>query len=441
MRTLNIIQIFRDNNNKIVRYTVQDNLGIVENIKPQDLKNQIRQKLVTVNNFKLTSNNRLIQTDKHVNSVINLPSNTKTDSYLLMNKDKVVAYIDILFDTHLINGKLPYGYDNARDWISSKAKFSCAKNVKEFFRQIGINNTNDFINITHCVSLQDTFWIKDVNSKLTWNQVSPFRNDYSKVISTYALEGQIIGKDKNYFSPVISTDGSFLHTWKFYKYGDIKFIKAGSKYTLGGSNSGREPYSEYYASIVADYLKFYHVKYKLRYHKRVDGRTDVVTECTCYTNEIEGSVTAHTLGLNSYEAIIEYCKKLNSKSFKTIIDMLFLDCLLMNTDRHFSNIEFLVNNDTLQVISIAPIFDNNYSLLPRFIEGYDIFNETEYLARDNRTFDELYKLVKQYKNYNAELISLKSLFLLKPDKVYIKDERLKFLNRFLQMRVDKLLKL
>ena len=119
--------------------------------------------------------------------------------------------------------------------------------------------------------------------------------------------------------------------------------------------------------------------------------------------------------------------------------MFFLNCLLLNTDRHFSNIEFFMDNDSLKVIGMAPIFDNNYSFLPRFIEGYDVFNREEYVARDGRTFDELYKLVKKNKSFNKELIKLKKLKLDRPDKVEIKDERLKFLNWLLQLQVDYLL--
>ena len=221
----------------------------------------------------------------------------------------------------------------------------------------------------------------------------------------------------------------------------ITFVKAGSKYTLGGSNSGREPYSEYYASVVADYLGFNHVNYSIREHRRRDNRIDIVTDCNCFTTEQTGTVTAYLLGLDSYEKVIDYCKALNTKSFNTILDMLFLDCLLLNTDRHFSNIEFFVDNRTLEVKELTPIFDNNFSFVPRFIEGYDTFDRSEYLARDNRTFEDLYALVKKYKDYKGKLLSLKKLILEKPKNVFIKYSRLKFLNDFLQMQVDYLLTL
>lgn len=433
MKTVKLIQKLK--NKGIYTYIIQDERGDIEEMQSNILKNQIKSGKLLLEGYKLTSNDRLIQVKKYTKF-----NNTNINKYVLMNKDKAVADIDNMFNTQIINGRLPYDYINFTDWIANRIKFSCVRNIREFFKPIGIQSTEDIIKITHCVSLHDTFWIKEEKSKLTWKEVSPFRNNYSKIISTYALEGILIEGDKNYFSPVISTDGSFPHTWDF-NNGDIKFIKASSKYTLGGSNSGREPYSEYYASIIAEFLYFIHVKYSIRNHKRHDGRIDVVTECACYTSENIGTVTAHNLNLNSYEDVINYCKALNKESYKTCLDMFFLDCLLLNTDRHFSNIEFFINNDTLEVLKLTPIFDNNYSLLPRFIEGYDEFNRSDYIARDNRSFENLYALVKSNRSYVKELIKLKKLRLYKPSNVNIKESRLNFLNSFLQTQVNYLLQL
>ena len=432
-----VLEVFRKTNNVIYGYRLQDESGNIKDVTPEQLKNAIRGGLIHLNDYKLTSDNRLVKNKNELNTF----NPIDTDKYLIMNKDNAVAEFDLYWKTIEIYGKMPYSYTTLDAWLKERAKFSCAHDVKEFFKTIGIEKTADMIDVTHCVSLHDSFWVKRTDSTLTWKNVSPFRNDYSKVISTYALEGVYIGKDdKNYFSPVVGTDGSFPHTWKYSPYG-ITFIKAGSKYTVGGGNSGREPFSEYYASVISDYLGFNHVRYTIRNHVRHDKKIDVVTECKCFTSEDIGTVTAYSLGLKTYEDVIEYCKKLSVNAYDTIIDMLFLDCLLLNTDRHFSNIEFFIDNDTLEVKDIAPIFDNNYSFLPRFIEGYDTFTRKDYVARDDRSFEDLYKLVKKHKTFKKELIKLKNLKLTKPENVEISDTRIAFLNNFLQCQVNYLLQM
>lgn len=366
--------------------------------------------------------------------------------YFIMNKDRVVVDFDIISYMILSYSQLPYGctVDTLYNWIMSRIKIRCVRNVEEFFVSLDLKTVADIIDVFHCVSLQDTFWVKRGSDSLNWRDVSPFRNNYTDLISHYALEGRLIGlrqSNTKYFSPVVGTDGTFPHTWKYVDSTNIIFIKAGTKYTLGGRNSGMEPFSEYFASKLCDYLGFNHVTYTIRRHIRQDKRVDTVTECKCFTTEKHGSVSAASLGLSSYEEIINFSRNPGVDSYNTVLDMLFLDCLLLNTDRHFGNIEFIMDTDSLNILKVVPIFDNNFSLLPRFIEYLDRFDRSDYIARDNRSFEDLYRLVSSNKNYNSLLIWLKKFKFVKPDSVDISDERINFLNEFLQIQVDYLLSL
>lgn len=44
--------------------------------------------------------------------------------------------------------------------------------------------------------------------------------------------------------------------------------------------------------------------------------------------------------------------------------MIVLDALILNTDRHMGNYGFMVDNDTMQIKRMAPMFDHNQALLP-----------------------------------------------------------------------------
>ena len=46
-------------------------------------------------------------------------------------------------------------------------------------------------------------------------------------------------------------------------------------------------------------------------------------------------------------------------------DMIVLDSVIMNTDRHLGNFGFIVDNKTFRVKRFAPVFDHNMSLLAR----------------------------------------------------------------------------
>lgn len=46
-----------------------------------------------------------------------------------------------------------------------------------------------------------------------------------------------------------------------------------------------------------------------------------------------------------------------------------MDALILNIDRHLGNVVFLFDNDTMRIICMAPIYDNNRSLLFQFDMG------------------------------------------------------------------------
>lgn len=370
--------------------------------------------------------------------------------FKLLNKDSTVGYFcikggsnsaDFYYSAFETLGILPLDFNDIRSWITSRHIFTCARDIKQFFSSLGVKSDIDFITIFHCISLHDTFWVSPLVTDLSWLSVSPYHNDYSKFVSRYSLDGIIGKKDFNYLSPDIATLGSFPSTWRFKGVNNILYLKGSSKYTLGGVNSGDEPFSEYFCSKIADFLHFNHVNYTIRDYTRGDGKKDVITVCKSYTSDTIGSVTAHVLNLNSYSEVIEYCKlNLESASLETVLDMLFLDCVTLNTDRHFSNIEFLYNTETMKVLRVAPIFDNNFSLLPRFVIGVDTFVREDYTTRANESFESVFKLISAYKDFKPYLLKLKSFKLVNSKHCRVSDERLQFLNNFIQLQVDYFLK-
>lgn len=362
--------------------------------------------------------------------------------YLLMNKNVTLGEVD-LWDGSPKKFSIPiYGFKTFPEWVSSRTKILCRKDAEDFLADLGMDTKDALIEVTHCVSLHDSLWVKRLDEDLSWEDVSPFRVDYSEVVSTYTLEGLKIGQNGDtYFSPVIGTDGSFPHSWKMAEEG-VKFLKAGSAYTNPSMYAGREPYSEYYASVIGRSLGINCVDYTIRNYLRWDGKLDVITECNCFTTEEVGSVTARKLGITSYSDLIEYAKELGEVSYNTVLDMLFLDCLLLNTDRHFENIEFLMDNDTHEILSVAPIFDNNLSMLPNFVEECEEFDRSRLKTRTGISFEDLYMMVCRHKDYywvlqKAYDIELKS----PPNGVSISPGRLKFLNWFLREQISYLVKL
>lgn len=239
---------------KLIGYLIQSG-SKVSQVDIESLKKALYNNNMLLTNYKLTSDNRLIHSESDC-------------PYWLMNKDKKVAEFNLDTDKFICVGKLPYNFKDIRSWLNRRMAYTCVDDADSFYKRIGIKSMNKLVEQCRCISLRDSFWVKHQNCQLTWEQVSPFRHHYSNSISAYSMSRQFTSNLGDFYSPDLSTPGSFPHTWKL-ENGTVTFLKAGSKYTLGGINSGMEPYSEYYASKVCDYLEFNHVNYDLDYYMRL----------------------------------------------------------------------------------------------------------------------------------------------------------------------------
>ena len=358
----------------------------------------------------------------------------------LMNKDKVVAVLSPKDGESAPMGALPHGYAGMPLWLSRRRRWSCVSRPEEFYLQAGINWMSDYIREVHMVSMNDTFWVRLECENVSWEDVSPFRHPYSKEVTVFSLDHVHKSYKQGYYSPDMARNGSYPACWD-YNGGDVRLLKAAY---VSGYRASHDPYSEYFASELCDFLGFEHVSYDLVRHERVDGHVSVITSCRCYTSEKVGSVPAYELGLTGYEQILSFCQSLGGHNAETFLDMLFLDCLLMNPDRHLRNVEFFVDNDTQEVLSIVPIFDNNKSMLP-YCNTWDHMSEYArgVAAADGRPFENLYYLVRGYKDYTDKLKLLRDFQFEMPSvmkgRVGLSDLMF-FLNNFVYWRAGYLLR-
>jgi hypothetical protein len=133
--------------------------------------------------------------------------------------------------------------------------------------------------------------------------------------------------------------------------------------TEGAANAGFEPYSEFYASQIAEAMGLDHVAYGLEKFK---GR--LCSTCPLFTSDRYGYVPAGRV-VSRDEALAD----------PRFADIFFFDAVIFNTDRHMGNFGYLVDNDTNEIVGAAPIFDNGYGLfsLAMFCPGqrHDEFND------------------------------------------------------------------
>ena len=295
---------------------------------------------------------------------------------LLMNGRKKVA----LFDEQIVFGSptyslaeqydsyLPYGFRSMDAWLENRPAAKHRKHIRELMKMCGCDTVRGYIDVMHATSLNDTFWVKDADSGLRWEDVSLYSNDFDDVVARVAFDGNGlygIQFSPTRLSPELETSGNYPKCW-IRDEGEICLMKAGSE---GYANAGGEPYSEKLVSDMLDFLGYEHVTYTLeRFHGRL------ATKCRSFCTEETGFIP-----MSSYMAERGYAGSLadilrsvsETGCDNAFYHMLASDAVCVNTDRHIGNFGFLVHNETGKIRGFAPIFDHNLALLPGMMEADD----------------------------------------------------------------------
>ena len=360
--------------------------------------------------------------------------------YYLMNKDtRLMKFrIDgesVMEQCSVIEqyNSLPTWFPDIDVWISKRSAAKHRKHVQSILDMMGGRTLSGFIGLTHCVSLNDTLWIKSESENLNWDNVSLYSNDFDEVISKLSFDGNgLCGVQFSTTSPELTTDGAFDKCW--IREDDIYLIKAGS---TGASNAGREPYSEVLASQVYDKLCASSVQYA---HARYDGR--VVSKCKLFTSEEYGYKAAAVFNIvtpNIGKLLNEFSKFGGEDNFRR---MIVADAVCINQDRHFGNFGFLVNNETFERFAMAPVFDYNLAMFP-YADWYEGFPDMDKWIRERgpQIGTDYYETAEALMTpaIRSDLINLKDLVLdIETDDKFDKN-RLVIVNEFKNVQIDRLL--
>ena len=167
----------------------------------------------------------------------------------------------------------------------------------------------------------------------------------------------------------------------------------------------QEPLNEVIASKIMDKLNIPHVEYKLIW-ENINGLKTPFSVCECFVNSDTELVTEDQFMRNKisqkpeaksyYQYYIDCCKEVGVMDAQLRVDqMIVVDFLIANRDRHTNNFGLIRNAVTLEFIGVAPIFDNGSSL------WFDTLDENISLCKD---------FCKPYANRHYKQIKLISNF-------------------------------
>ena len=361
-----------------------------------------------------------------------------------MNTDKLeglkVSNIKIIGDKKLLPLDLTVNNNGLADWLKKRVIPKNREHVNEILQSLGltINDTKGIIDVCKGLSLNDSYWICSENFKGRYKQYNLYENHFNKVLGLIAYTGIYNTKRAFTTSPELTTHGMLPKAWRFIDNDGIYLYKGGSS---GASNSGREPYIEYYASQIAKAMDLDYVDYDIEKWKGI-----LASKCKLFTDINTSYIPiGRIVKTGGIKKVLAYYDSLGNAFSKHIRDMLIFDALIFNEDRHFGNFGVLVDNKTNQIIKPAPIFDNGLSLLCYYPKNSTSYKQLlEYsntrISSYGTSFDDIYSeiVTSRQKNKLKKLIGFKFK---RHSKYNLPEKYLTNMEKLIQIRIQYLLKL
>lgn len=246
-------------------------------------------------------------------------------------------------------------------WFSWRGIPSYRVGLNRLLDRLGVESSKELLNEYYALSVSDHYWLKEESNPVTYKKISFF---------THAFDEDGFGKAMFSLSSA-DVDESALRTpnntlagyqkkaW-FHRNGTLQLYKGGT------FPAQLEPVHEKLASEIARRLGIDAVDYTTSIYEN-----QLVSICDNMLDENHDLITAdEVLSLKEpqkdkfeYYLYLDILKEQGIEHpEKTMDDMLVLDFLMMNTDRHNQNLGVIINCETMKWEKIAPVFDTGTGL-------------------------------------------------------------------------------
>ena len=244
-------------------------------------------------------------------------------------------------------------------WWQGRAIPASRQGIRRALDELGVATAQSLLEKCLGLSLSDQYWIRPAGSALRWSEVNFFEHPFSDDVGNILFGRGSSGDPVSLMSPDNTSDGWLKKKWT---------IVGGKRCLLKGGSGAtqQEPYNEVFASRLMRRLQVPHVEYALVYQ---DGYPFSVCEdfITPNTELVSAWYVMQTRKkenhISVYQHLLQCCAALGIPDVRRRLDeMLAVDYLLVNEDRHQNNFGFIRRADTLEWLGMAPIYDSGSSL-------------------------------------------------------------------------------
>lgn len=268
----------------------------------------------------------------------------------LMSRDTILADIQNGHITAIHNASLLPIFiartHELRHWLEKRAIDAHRTNSRLLKKVLRLAKRDDISTTlaVHAVTITDTYWVKPMDSPLTWNDVRFHEN----LFSSLALYGDLSAFSQSPSrTPELTNIGSFEKCWKL----------EDGKWWLHKRANTSELFSELFIYHLGLELGFPMAHYEpsagnIRSLDFTNGASVNFEPAYSWMGEEEDYIANYlTLKKHSIDLADQY------------VELLLLDSYCLNADRHTFNYGILRDVNTGEILRMAPNFDNNIALL------------------------------------------------------------------------------
>ncbi len=239
-------------------------------------------------------------------------------------------------------------------WVAYRSVPDSRNNLENMLQQYGVRTPSAAAYKSLGLNLSDQYWYRPKEMELGWEQVNLFSNDFTAQEFRASSKGQ-----SSFISPDSNSNGELPKFWT---------VKNGHRllYKQGSGSTNQQPYNEVFASKLLDILDLPHVQYGFAIEKSIP-----YSVCETFVDKDSEYIPAWDIlgavkqsnNQNAYQHFFRCAESLNIAVNPTDINnILVVDYIINNVDRHYGNFGFIRDAATLEFKGLAPIFDNGNSL-------------------------------------------------------------------------------
>ena len=279
----------------------------------------------------------------------------------LMSEDKVIATVKNGEITDCNETLLPLYLKrtkNLEGWLASRAIDTHRTNSRLLKKALRLRTADDaqIALAVNAATVTDRYWFRPEESTASYEDIR-FKENF---FDSLALRGDPNGfSHKPSRTPELTNTGSYEKCWRLID-GAWWMVK---------SETPNEYFSELFISRLGEKLGFDMVHYELH-----DGYilSKNFTDGTSYNFEPMSSLVGKN---DDYSVCFDEIYAISPQLAEKYLEIIWLDSVCYNMDRHTENFGFLRDVHTGDIISLAPNYDNNIALISR---GYPNSTDREH---------------------------------------------------------------